>query len=421
MAERQLRILHVIGSVAPRLGGPSNVLGLARALARQGCDVSLFSTDLDEQGQLWPWRQPHRLEVPTGRPTDVDGVTVQYFPANWPSRWACSLSMAAALREAIPTFDIVHIHSLYLFHGLAAAHYCRRARVPYIIRPHGTLDAWHRQHRQFQKALYGFLVENRNLRHAAAIHYTSAAEAAAARETGVVTPGFVVPQGVSLEEFYALPERGEFRRHHPELANRKLVVFLGRISEKKGFDLLIPAIAQVARSHPDIHLVIAGPDDEGYGQTARNLLQQHGLNEHATWTGMLLGEEKKSLLRDADVWALTSHDENFGVAVAEAMAAGAAVVITKNVGISLHVQKSASGLVCDPTIASVSEAIETLLADPSRREEAGQRAREYAMDSLSWDSAARSLLTEYEAIVSTRRRVTRGLESGERAAANEQA
>lgn len=394
-----MRVLHVFNTIAPRIGGASTLIGLARALARQGCDVSVFATDLDEQGQLLPWRQPRRLVVPTDRSIDDGGVRLRYFPVSWPSRYSCSWQMAAALRREIPTFDLVQIHALYLFHGLVAAYYCRKAGVPYVIQPHGGLDPSHRSHHWGRKAAYERLIERHNLDRATSLHFTSPAEATHARQAGVTRPGFVVGLGIDPVEYATLPERGRFRAKFPQVGQGPLVVFMGRITPKKGFDLLLPALARVAADVPDVHLVLAGPDDEGYSSVVKDLIRQHGLGPRVTWTGMVTGQDKLELLRDADVWTLPSHDENFAIAAVEAMAAGAPVLVTDRVGVHQAVIRGDAGVVVQPTVAAVAEGLATLLKDDAQRQRQGANARHLALTTFSWDVAAASLLQEYRAIV----------------------
>ena len=159
-----MKILHVIANLSPEKGGPPKAaLGLCRALARDGHVVTLYTTNADGDDTL---------AVPTNRPVMVSGVSACYFPSGGFRRWSFSLPLGIALREHVKEFDIVHIHSLYLFHTFAAAYYCRRYGVPYLIMPHGTLDPFLRRKSRFKKAVYNFLIEKRNLDGSAAVHYT---------------------------------------------------------------------------------------------------------------------------------------------------------------------------------------------------------------------------------------------------------
>lgn len=152
-----MKILHVISGLAPRHGGPSIAAPkLCKALAYKGHEVIIFTTNSDGKGVL---------DVPTDQPVLQEGVTIKYFPIGRFRRWGFSWPLARAIKKRISDFDIVHIHSLYLFHTFIAAHYCRRYGMPYLIRPHGTFDPFLRRKSRFKKAIYNLLIEKRNLNH----------------------------------------------------------------------------------------------------------------------------------------------------------------------------------------------------------------------------------------------------------------
>lgn len=335
-----LRVLHVISSLAPRYGGPPQVcLELCRELARQGARVSIFTTNVDGSGVL---------DVPVDAPVCRDGVEIRYFPVEAPRAWVVSRTLARALHRAIPQHDVVHVHSLYLFPSTVAAHYCRRFGVPYLVRPHGTLDPYLFRRHRARKWVYERLFEWRNLNRAAALHFTTLDEQELVRPLGLRAPGVVVPPGVDSERYRDATVRGAFRAAWPETRGRRLILFLGRLNFKKGLDLLARAFGEIARRRPEAHLVLAGPDD-GYGPTVRRWLDAEGVLGRVTFTGMLLGRDKLAALRDADVFALPSYTENFGMAVVEAMACGIPVVISDRVNIWREVAAAGAGRVtrCD--------------------------------------------------------------------------
>ena len=204
-----------------------------------------------------------------------------------------------------------------------------------------------------------------------------------------------MPLGVNPAEFDALPPRGSFRALHPQLGSRRLVVFLGRVTPKKGLDVLVAAFARVAAEVPDAHLVIAGPDDGGHGRTVRRMIDALGLRERTTTTGMVAGREKLALLADADVWVLPSYTENFAIAAVEALASGAPVVISDRVNIHRDVAGAGAGLVtpCDP--AAVAAAIARVLGDAGLRERLRAAGPALVRRSFTWDVAAGRLLSLY--------------------------
>ena len=216
------------------------------------------------------------------------------------------------------------------------------------------------------------------------------------------TPGVVVPLGVDLREFQNLPEPGRFRERFPEIGPKQIILFLGRINFKKGLDLLVQALAQVVRHRRDVHLVVAGPDNDGWGGRVRDWLQAAGLTDYATFTGMLLGEEKLAALRDAQMFVLPSYSENFGLAVVEAMACGLPVVISDQVNIWREVAAAGAGLVGPCEATRLAENLEALLADPERGAEMGRRGKALVAGRFQWDGVALALQDLYARLIANR-------------------
>jgi glycosyltransferase involved in cell wall biosynthesis len=386
-----MKILHVIANLVPRYGGPSQACWeMARAVARLGHEVSIYTTNQDGTGEL---------EVPLDRPVHRDGVEVRYFPIQAPRFWGTSLPLARALRRKVPASDLVHIHSLYLFHDLVAGHWCRRYRVPYLVRPHGTLDPFMYRRHRWRKRLMECLFEDRNIRRAAALHFTTAEEEKLAAPFTFQTPGLVVPLGINWEEFAHLPQPGEFRRRHPEIGHKAIILFFGRVNFKKGLDILARAFGVVARRRQDVHLVIAGPDNEGWGALVRTWLAEEGMGDRTTFTGMLLGPEKLAVLRDASLFVLPSYSENFGLAVIEGMAAGLPVIISDQVNIWREVQAAGAGRVIPVDSGALVDQLLDLLDNPKAAMDMGQKGRALVQERFQWPRIARSLVAAYERII----------------------
>lgn len=393
-----MKILHVIANLAPRYGGPSKACWeMARAVARLGHEVSIYTTNQDGSGEL---------AVPLDRPVSREGVEIRYFPIQPPRFWGTSLPLARALRQKIPTVDLAHLHSLYLFHNLVAGHYCRQYAIPYLMRPQGTLDPFiYRRHR-WRKRLMELLFEHRNIRRAAALHFTTAEEAELAAPFTFQTPGVVVPLGIDYNEFAVLPEPGRFRAQHPEIGANPIILFFGRINFKKGLDILVKAFGAVARQRQDVHLVIAGPDNEGWGGKVRAWLSDAGLLDRTTFTGMLLGPEKLAVLRDADMFVLPSYSENFGIAVIEAMAAGLPVIISDKVNIWREVQAAGAGRTVPCDAEALAAQILELLAKPELARQMGQSGRTLVAECFQWPRIAQNLAAAYARIIDQHRAKT---------------
>ena len=392
-----MKILHVIANLAPRYGGPAKAcVEMAQAVAGLGHEVSIYTTNQDGPGEL---------AVPLDRPVLKDGMEIRFFPIQPPRFWGASWPLARALSQKIKEYDLLHIHSLYLFHDLMAGHYCRKYGVPYLVQPHGTLDPFiHRRHR-LRKTVMETIFENRNIKGAAAVLFTSAEEKELARPYTFNTPGAVVALGLDLSSYQRLPAPGAFRERFPEIGAKKIILFLGRINFKKGLDLLVEAVARVVRQRQDVHLVVAGPDDDGWGARVKEWLKAEGILGDATFTGMLLDEEKLAVLRDAQMFVLSSYSENFGIAVIEAMACGLPVVISDQVNIWREVETAGAGLVVPCAAASLAAALARLLADPGLAADMGQRGRDLVARRFQWGNIALALQDLYTGIIANDRKI----------------
>lgn len=359
---------------------------MARAVAALGHEVSIYTTDRE----LAPG-EDRRIVAEAGR------ATVHLFPQHFPRQLAASFPLQNALREAIPKADIVHLHSLYLFHTWAAARLCREFGVPYLLRPHGTLDPFLWRRHRARKAVIEALFQNRVLREASAIHYTAEDEQRLATPYVHGASGVVVPNGLDLDQYAQLPPAGTFRAQHPEIGDRRIVLFLSRLNFKKGLDILIPAFARAAKRHPDLHLVIAGPDD-GMLAPTQGWVAAEGIGTRTTFVGMLGHEAKLAVFRDAAMFVLPSYSENFGISVVEASACGVPVAISDRINIWREIENAGSGLVAPPEIEAVARQIETLAGDPEQAQQMGLRGKAMAAEKFSWGKIARDLETVYRSL-----------------------
>lgn len=392
-----MRILHVIGDLAPESGGPAKAcVEMARATVRRGHEVVIATTDFSPaRGRAEPDIAPE------------PGLTVHAFPLGFPRRWLASWPLRSALPQFIAAADVVHLHSLYLFHSWAAGTLCRRLGVPYIVRPHGTLDPVIHRRRRWRKRVMELWFQDRLLRDAAAIHYTSAEELRLAEPFAQGAPGVVVPLGLDLADYATLPPPGAFRRRHPEIGERPILLFLGRLNFKKGLDVLIEAAARVIADGIDAHLVIAGPDG-GMEAAARRWVSGAGLEARTTFTGMLIGADKLAAFADATLFVLPSSSENFGIAVVEAMACGTPVLVSDRVNIWREIVADGAGLALPPNAESFSAAMIGLLRDEARRGAMGRAALASVGLRYQWSTIAADLERLYACLAGGRRPVGAG-------------
>lgn len=386
-----MKVLHVIANLAPRYGGPSKACReMAAAVATLGHQVDIYTTNQDGDG---------KLPVSLDRPVEENGISIYYYPIQRPRFWGTSLPLARKLGRNIGQYDIVHIHSLYLFHDLVAGRLCQKNCIPYLIRPHGSLDPYlYRRHR-LRKRLIELCFQNRVIKGAAAVHYTTEEEMHLAQNYISGVRGVVVPNGLKVDEYQDLPPKGSFRNKYPHIGGGRLLLFMGRVNFKKGLDLLVPAFAKVALEQPDIHLVIAGPDNEGYGRNVRRWLKEQGVVRSATFTGMLQGQDKLAALRDADIFILPSYTENFGISVLEAMACEVPVILSDKVNLWREVKTAEAGVICSTDVQDVAAAIKTLLDDSKLRMRMGRAGKELVVNNYQWSIVARKMESVYRSIV----------------------
>lgn len=384
---QRMRILHVVPTYLPatRYGGPIySVHGLARGLATAGCDVHVFTTNVDGPGLS---------DVPLGSSVVRDGVAITYFETGLGRRLYRTPDMGRALATDLPRFDVVHLHSVFLWPTTVAAAKAHRAGVPYLVAPRGMLvDALIRRKSMLAKRAWISVFEKRNLARAAAVHVTSEREAEDLRALGIATgPIVIVPNGVDLP---VATSNGGFNAG----GTGPDVLYLGRVSWKKGLDRLIAAMVHV----PGASLVIAGNDEEGLlprlAQQARDL----GVADRVSFVGPVAGADKWRLLASSKLFVLPSHSENFGIAVLEAMAFGLPVVVSPEVGLARTVLDTGAGLVCASDPHSLGPVIVELLADPGRRSVMSANGRACAADRFSWQGIAEQMLEVYRNCIEQR-------------------
>jgi glycosyltransferase involved in cell wall biosynthesis len=343
------------------------------------------------------------MNVPLEVPIDQEGVETYVYPVQL-SVWGNEVSfpMARALKRRVPQSDIVLIHSLYQFTSTAASYYCRKKQVPYVLRPHGTLDPFLVYRRRWPlKWAYINLFEKNNFNAAAAIQYSSRMEESMTSHfMDVTSPSLVIPEGIDLEKFAKLPPRGTFRAKHPETAGKVLILFLGRFHQKKGLELLIDAIAR-PKSRGDAHLVLAGSGDPDYVTQISQMVRGAGLSRCTTITGQLSEEDKLAALADADLFVLPSFGENFGLAVVEAMACGVPVLISDKVGIWPEIAEAEAGMVTPCDVDKIADAINKLVNDQELRAILGGRGRKLVHEQFSMDRMAERMELAYQSLCRT--------------------
>lgn len=389
-----MRILQIIPSISLVYGGPSQmVLGLSAALAGKGIEVTILTTN--SNGDVG---QPP-LDVPLNRPVEQNGYQVYYFSCAPFRRYKFSLDLLRWLNRHAKAFDLAHIHALFSPVSTAAATVARSQNLPYILRPLGTLDPADLQKKKQLKRIYAALFERPNLAGAAAIHFTSQQEAKISERFGLITQDLVIPLGVDFNKNTV---------NSQQLDNLKLpsplLIFMSRIDPKKGLDLLLPALEKLLAEKLNFHFILAGnnPQDPDYEAKIQKQIANSSLAKHTTVTGFVSGNFKATMLEKADIFVLPSYYENFGIAVAEAMAAGTPVVISNQVHIWEEVQQAEAGWVCSCEVAALTDTLRLALKDASERKRRGLNAQNYALKYYNWETIAQQTIQAYKQILANK-------------------
>ncbi len=360
IARGKLHVLHVIARLTPSDGGPPEMLRqLAANYAAIGDTLEVATLDDPAAPYLRECRFPVHALGP-GR-----------------SGYGLSRRLLRWLRANARRFDLIVINNVWLFPAVAAYLAAKDARVPYAVFTHGALDVFFKRRyplKHLKKMLY-WPIQYRILRRASAVLFTSELE----RDLALASfrpnrwTSVVVPYGTNRPEGDPEAQLRHFYEAVPELKGRRFLLFLSRIHEKKGCDLLLEAFAKAAGNYPDVDLVIAGPDQMGLQAKLQQQAARLGIARRVFWPGMLQGSAKYGAFRAAEAFVLPSHQENFGIVVAEALACGTPVLISDQVNIWREIQESHVGLVEPDTLEGTGRLLERWLEMPEL-ERAGMAA-----------------------------------------------
>jgi glycosyltransferase involved in cell wall biosynthesis len=392
---RILQVLHVVPAVAARYGGPSGAaIGMCRAIQGESISIATTLATTDADGG-------DRLPVPIGRMGEYEGIRSIFFERIGPESFKWSPGLSRWLAANVGAFDLVHIHGVLSHASLAAARACRRQGVPYLMRPLGTLDPWSLRRHAIRKTVLLAASGRRAIMGAAALHYTSEQEQEGAEAAFPgLPPGAIVPLGIDDDLFD--------NRREPEAKDVPYVLSLSRIDPKKGIDLLIQAFHEAGPRLPEWRLVVAGDGAPNYLASLRDLAQSGPAASQITFCGWVDGEARRTWLRGATLFALPSHQENFGIAVVQAMAAGVPSVVSPGVALAREIEAAQVGWVVGRE--SLAAGLAAILADRSACEDRGRLARQYA-ERYRW-SRVGHLLAEVYRRVADRQSVPRSVTAG---------
>ncbi len=362
--------------MAASYGGPSHALGkMQTALKQRGIVSSVAAIYDPKEGDL---------VMPAG--------DLHLFPKEGPPFYYYSRSLQFWLRGQISNYDLVHIHSMFSYPALIAGYYARNMRKPYILRPFGTLDRYCMGRHFLRKRVYFELCERRNLDRARVIHCTSLSEKEEIARFNLKPRSVVIPLGVDTVS-------EPFLKRTAKNTHVKSILFLSRIDPKKGLELLIRAIAMLKETRQDFCLLVAGSGKSNYLAMLKKSVRDLNLENHIRFLGAVGGDKKDEALRIADIFVLPSYRENFGLAVAEAMAAGCPVVISDQVAIHREVADYGAGVITSLSPDDISRKLNNLLNNENARLVMGQRGQELVRDRFNLESNVQKLILLYEDIL----------------------
>lgn len=359
---------------------------LCRSLAARGHDIQVFTTNVDGEGDS---------DVPLLRPVDVEGVQVTYFPSKILRRLYWSPPLRKATFAAVSGFDLVHLHSVFLWPPWVGARAARAHGVPYVVSPRGMLvPELIRRKNRWVKNAWITLIDRPTLEGAAAIHTTSTVEAQHLAGFGWSLPRVAtIPHGVDD------PPPPSQAPLSPDIAaavgGAPMVLAFGRISWEKGLDRLISALPQM----PGARVVVAGDSADNHAAFLAAEAARQGVTERVTIIARhVAGADKEALFAAARVYAMTSLSENFGLAAFEAMRRGLPVLATPDVGMSEIVRQISAGLVVDPSPESIARGLNELLSDPVASRAMGAAGQAHVVANYGWGAVAARMEDLYRSL-----------------------
>jgi glycosyltransferase involved in cell wall biosynthesis len=376
-----LKLLRLIRSLNPEGGGPAEgIRQITPHLAALGVTATVASLDPPDA----PWLQDQAFQA-----VGLGPVAGSY---------GYRRGLPARIFALAKNHDAVVIHGLWQYHAYSTWRALRGSGIPYFVYVHGMLDPWFKRTyplKHLKKWAYWPWADYRVLRDASAVLFTTEQERLLARQSFWLyrAKELVVGYGTSAPPADAESQRQAFFERFPHLCGQRILLFLSRIHPKKGVDMLIDAFAAVAGRDPRLQLMIAGPDQMGWQAALQQRAVALGIADRITWPGMLSGELKWGAFRCAELFCLPSHQENFGIVVAEALACGLPVAIAKPVNIAADVVNSGAGIDHVDIPSSTEEALrQWLVMSPMAKAEMSERARLLFIERFDFASVAKSLI-----------------------------
>ena len=360
---------------------------LLESYQRHGMDGEIIS-------QLWPHETPPEEAVHAGefnKANSSGSFEHHCFPTKDRSGFGYSPGLFQFVANRLDNAQIAHSHGLWMYLNWATFRAARAQKKPFIVSPHGMLEPWALARSTAKKRFLRALFQDQVLRRAACLHALCEAEAQSIRALGFQTPVAIVPNGVNLRDFASLPPREEFHLQWPQTKGRHIILFLARLHPKKGALPLLESWKNLASDFPEWHLVLAGPDENGYRRELEIAVEQFDLTSQVTFTGMLEGKAKMAALAAAEVFVLPSFSEGFSVALLEAMASKIPLLLTPQCNFPEAVHAGAA-FETSPNSVDIEEKLKALLQlSSNERQKMGNCGYELVCERYTWDEIAKEM------------------------------
>lgn len=379
-----IKVLHTISGIWKHTGGPAeSVPRLCSELLKIGNKITLATLD-----------GPLSTAALASREEGVELVAFPKLPGDF------SPAFAKSLPDICKVSDIIHGHGLWMHVNWSTGKHAKGLKKPLVITPRGSLEPRRLKNSYWKKRVSSFLFDKRNLEYASCIHATSEMEYESIRSYGLKNPVAIIPNGVDVPAFNSDQlNSNSFREKYSELKNKKIMLFLSRISWEKGLPLLANAWKNLSEQFKDWHLVIAGQGTPAYETEIKSLFCSNGLSERTTWTGILHGKDKKAVFLEADLFVLPTLSENFGIAVAEALASGIPVITTHGAPWKPLLEERCGWWVPVDSSDLANAMEEAMSLSDVELKRMGERGKILMRDKYSWQEVASKMAKVYKWIL----------------------
>jgi glycosyltransferase involved in cell wall biosynthesis len=378
-----LKILHVIPGLTNASGPTQALLNLIKATEAKKAEISVAFLGNRLKNQITP-------NLQHGEVFNCQALGLKH--------WGYSPQLRSLLAQKIDTFDVVHLHSLWLYPGLAGSSAARKHKVPYIIRPAGSLDPEALLHKNLLKRLYFNLIEKQVLDNASLIHAVSEQEQRNIQKLELKPPCINIPNGIDPTLFSELPSQAKARSALQLSQDSLILLFVGRFHQIKGLELLIPVIQDLAHQFPKLKLVLAGPDQTPFASQLKRQFRASDISPLVQFLGELDEKTKIKAYRAADLFLLPSKSENFGIVVAEALAAETPVIVSNQTPWEIVGKENAGDWIeRDPKVWT--ETIARRLKSKEWLSRAGINGRRLIFKNFSWPRIGERMIAAYQQIL----------------------